>query len=277
MYTRFVVGKELPHILANVRAVRQQGWELVWTPTRERRNPEPVVTEMIRTFGHHMPSAIAVKPSMISYADVRRLIEHSRGSVREIWIDAEDMHRYPRDLRKTYVMKKRCHGLYPEVQLFTTIQTVRRDAPWVLEEHLRRSQEDNIPIGIKLVRGAYRRRPGTHWTCKNDTDRAFEACLDRLWSESTVTRPIRLVVATHNRNNIRSVLERVHPSGRSGNLLVSIAQLRGLNMDDWIDEARRRGVIPKLLVPFGTVWDSIPYLIRRVRENPSMLKYVWMQ
>lgn len=261
----------------------------MWTPTREERSaktmlsfgkdntPYCMVDDLDQTFRTCIPDALAVKPSVMTPWNTFRLVQASRDRLRELWIDAEDSDRYRSDLRRTYALFKRISERFPQVHTYTTIQTVRKDCFDVLETHLQRSREDGIPIGIKLVRGAYARRPETHWMHKSETDRAFEACLKRLWSESTIPRPIRLVVATHNRGNIRSVLEHVGSGHRTNDLLVSIAQLRGLNTDDWIDEARKRGVVPKLLAPFGTVWDSVPYLIRRVRENPSMVKYLWFR
>lgn len=297
MYHRFVLGASLPTMLKNAAPYTSRGWSLVWTPTLERQPSRfwpffetghanshgsavlqrGAVEDLVQTFQTCIPDALAVKPSVMSAWDTFRLVHASRDRLRELWMDAEDSDRYHRDLRYTYALFKRVYERYPQVHTYSTIQSVRKDCFDVLEMHLRRSREDGIPIGIKLVRGAYARRPETHWMIKQETDDAFQTCLDRIWSEPTTERPIRLVLATHNRDNIRSVLERIRSDGHPKNLTISIAQLRGLNNDDWIDEARERGVVPKLLAPFGTVWDSIPYLIRRVRENPSMLKYFWMR
>lgn len=285
MYHRFVLGSSLPTMLKNAAIYTSQGWSLVWTPTLERHPSRfwsfsetyqrDTVGDLKRTFQTCIPEALAIKPSVMSTWDTFRLVHASCDQLHELWMDAEDSDRYRRDLRYTYALFKRIHKRYPHVHTYTTIQCVRQDCFDVLETHLRRSREDGIPIGIKLVRGAYSRRPETHWMQKHETDHAFQTCLERIWSEPTIERPIRLILATHNRYNIRSVLDRIQSDGYPKNFTISIAQLRGLNTDDWIDEARERGVIPKLLAPFGTVWDSIPYLIRRVRENPSMLKYLW--
>lgn len=273
-YRRFVLGNTRDALRIGEQTYRERGWDLVWTPTRERPGSRSTVPELVRIFGTHVPRAVAVKLSVVSYPDLLHLWRASRGAPMDVWIDAEDDDRYHRDLRRTYAMMRRFHahlGARSNFRLCTTIQAFRRDAVSVLEAHLDRSAREGIGMGIKLVRGAYARRPGTHWTTQAETDRAYDACMDRLFSMSQLERPVWAVYATHNRTSIERVLD-MAPQ-RTGP--VSISQLRGFERTTWVPEAKRLGVQCQLLVPFGSFQDSLPYLVRRARENAAMWKHLW--
>lgn len=273
LYRRFVVP--MRDVKAAETIARMNGWSPVWTPTRERVGSTAVVDSIRTVFGDEPPSALAMKWSVTTSTELSRLFAWTGARTSEVWFDAEDDDRYKRDLWSVY---KTCRSLRDNrpnanVQIFYTVQTVRRDAETILESLFRRSQKDGIDLGIKLVRGAYARRPGTHWTVKTDTDACFQACLARLFDVDRRARNVHATFATHNRESIDAVIARCRDRPYR-KYAVSIAQLRGFETQDWVPSAQLYDVRTQLLVPFGTFWDSVPYLLRRVRENPSMLRHL---
>lgn len=277
LYRRFVAGNAPEALGRAAREVRRAGWDPVWTPTRERVRSEAVVDAVRRAFDADPPRALALKLSVVTYPELVRLFEWSGPRTSEVWIDAEDVDRYLPDLKRAYALQRRlrdARGANPNVQLVPTVQTVRRDAPAVLDALLERSARDEVELAVKLVRGAYRRRADTHWIHKADTDRCFDECAARLIDADRRARNVHVVFATHNRPSIDAIVRRIArvPDRRFS---ASIAQLRGFERTDWVDAAHKAGIRTQLLLPFGSFFDSIPYMIRRARENPSMWPHLF--
>lgn len=274
VYLPFVnrfVAAPVRRTLENIRAeYEKQGWNVVWTPTRECREKRLPLRELKHMFEPVLSKqTYALKLSVLINKECKSLFRWIQNSDSKLWVDAEDDARYHRELMRTYVLLRIIRDIRPRSELpsvYFTVQTYRKDAHDVLGKLLERSATDGLDIGIKLVRGAYRRDPAVHWTQKIDTDRTYDACMETLLRVEETHRAVPTVFATHNSNSIERVIRRV-PYGKRG---VSIAQLRGFETTEWISRASKQGVGAELLVPYGTVRDSVPYLIRRARENTSM-------
>jgi len=106
-------------------------------------------------------------------------------------------------------------------------------------------------IEYKLVRGAYwneEKNTGFLYTTKNNVDNQYNNAID-------ITKHLDTVLyATHNEKSLSLV-----PNGKK------VAQLMG--MSDNLSESLTKTHKVYKYVPFGTLYESVPYLIRRLYEN----------
>ncbi|MBK6522182.1 MAG: proline dehydrogenase family protein [Sphingobacteriaceae bacterium] len=161
--------------------------------------------------------------------------------------------------------------------VLTTLQMYRHDRLSYLHKLIALSQNNNIKLGIKLVRGAYLERenaralemnyPTPMQKTKEDTDRDFnkaiEICLDHI-------DLIMLCAGTHNEISTLFLLDEMkkrniandHPN-------VYFSQLYGMSDHITMNLAAENYNVTKY-VPYGPVRSVVPYLIRRANENTSI-------
>ncbi|MBC5994515.1 proline dehydrogenase family protein [Pontibacter sp. SD6] len=161
--------------------------------------------------------------------------------------------------------------------VFNTLQMYRNDRIEYLHDCLKRFTNEQVILGIKLVRGAYlekeQQRAAKYdylspvFAQKEDTDRSFnhaiDICLENL-------DRLELCCATHNefsttyltrriqKGEIKDHYKRIHFSqlyGMSDNLTYNLADA-GFNASKYL--------------PYGDVATAVPYLIRRAEENTSI-------
>jgi proline dehydrogenase len=161
------------------------------------------------------------------------------------------------------------------VVVYNTIQLYRHDKL----EFLRLSEDvakaQSFLLGVKLVRGAYMEKERARAAAnqmespiqpdKNatdaDFDKAVEFCLMR--SEN-----ISVVIATHNEySNLRAM--EILQKGNTRYNHTFFSQLYGMSDNITFNLARNGYGVSKYL-PYGSVADVIPYLLRRAQENSSV-------
>ncbi|MFV0390229.1 MAG: proline dehydrogenase family protein [Pyrinomonadaceae bacterium] len=210
---------------------------------------------------------------------VHEICEYAASIDQSVFIDAEESWIQPAiDSLVTQMMEEFNKS---RAIVFNTLQMYRTDRL----EYLKASHEEAKKAGyfyaVKLVRGAYMEKereraeemgyespiqPDKASTDK-DFDAATEYCLDNLDT-------ISFVAATHNETSVQRLAklmdERNVPNNREG---VYFSQLYGMS-DNLSYILAAKGYNVTKYVPYGPVEDAIPYLIRRARENTSVMGHM---
>jgi proline dehydrogenase len=204
-------------------------------------------------------------------ARVRRICSAAHDAGRPVLIDAEESWIQPAiDALAERMMEE--HNRERAI-VYTTVQLYRTDRL----EYVRGLLNDRYIAGVKLVRGAYmeaeRARAAAHGLpspihrTKEATDEAFDAavafCLDHL-------DRFAVVAGTHNETSVARLLEQMERRGiEPRDPRIECTQLLGMS-DNLSVAVAARGCNASKYVPYGPLTASIPYLIRRARENSSI-------
>ncbi|RRT65092.1 hypothetical protein B296_00030949, partial [Ensete ventricosum] len=162
------------------------------------------------------------------------------------------------------------HGDQPMV--YGTIQAYLRDSRERMANAVEAAEREGIPLGIKLVRGAYLTRetnlasslgvPSPIHGSIQETHQCFDNCaaflLERVRRGSGA-----ILLATHN---VRSDELGIGKEDQK----LQFAQLLGM-ADGLSLGLKNAGFQVSKYVPFGPVEQVIPYLLRRAEENRGLL------
>ncbi|XP_004388159.1 hydroxyproline dehydrogenase [Trichechus manatus latirostris] len=172
----------------------------------------------------------------------------------------------------------------------------REGGPWVwntyqaylkdTHEQLRRDAEAadraGLAFGVKLVRGAYldkerevARVQRTEDPTQPDyeaTSQSYSRCLELMLTHVSRRGPLcHLMVASHNEESVRHATKRMWELGIPLDGPVCFGQLLG--MCDHVSLALgQAGYAVYKSIPYGSLEEVIPYLIRRAQENRSVLQ-----
>uniref|UniRef100_A0A670ZCE1 Proline dehydrogenase n=1 Tax=Pseudonaja textilis TaxID=8673 RepID=A0A670ZCE1_PSETE len=155
-----------------------------------------------------------------------------------------------------------------------TVERLKQDV--ALAERL------GVSFGIKLVRGAYLNKerklakekgyPDPIQPSWEATNESYRHCLDfGLDQVSQGKERFEMIVATHNEASVTHAVQRMSQMGINKNAgPISFGQLLG--MCDQVSLALgQAGYAIYKSIPYGSVEEVIPYLIRRAHENQSVL------
>ncbi|RDX95024.1 Proline dehydrogenase 2, mitochondrial, partial [Mucuna pruriens] len=164
--------------------------------------------------------------------------------------------------------------------VFGTIQAYLKDAKERLLLTTKAAEEMGVPMGFKLVRGAYMSIESKlaeslgyaspiHDTIQ-DTHNCFNDCSSFLL-EKIANGPGSVVLATHNIESGKLAAEKAHELGiRKVKDKLEFAQLHG--MSDALSFAlSNAGFKVSKYMTFGPVEMVMPYLLRRAEENRGLL------
>lgn len=217
-----------------------------------------------------------------SLSRLQRVVQHAQAQHVRLLVDAE------------YT------SLNPALSLLVATLALRwnssgEDGPWVwntyqaylkdTHERLRRDAEAadraGLAFGVKLVRGAYldkeremARLQGTTDPTQPDYEAAsqsYRRCLELMLTHVSHRGPMcRLMVASHNEESVHQATKRMWELGIPLDGPVSFGQLLG--MSDHVSLALgQAGYAVYKSIPYGSLEEVIPYLIRRAQENQSVL------
>lgn len=162
--------------------------------------------------------------------------------------------------------------------VYNTIQLYRHDRLEFLKKSHQEAREKGYILAVKLVRGAYMEKereraekmgyPSPIQPDKESTDRDYNAAL-RYCVENIDS--IAFVAGTHNEKSVQllaALLEEKnvphdHPHA-------CFSQLYGMSDNLSYVLAKNDYNVSKY-VPYGPVEDAVPYLIRRAKENTSVM------
>ncbi|KAL4577348.1 hypothetical protein LXL04_013457 [Taraxacum kok-saghyz] len=231
----------------------------------------------------------SAKPSPLTTADERDLeLAHQRltticnkaiESNVPVVIDAEDTSIQPGIDYFTYstaIMYNK--GQKPFIS--GTIQAYLKDAGQRLFQTIKAADKLELPIGFKLVRGAYMSRErqlanslDVESPIQNsiiDTHRCFNDCASFMLDEVS-SGPGGLILATHNLESGKFAAQKARNLGidRDSEKL-EFASLYGM-ADAMSFGLRNAGFNVSKYLPFGPVDQIMPYLLRRAEENKGLL------
>ncbi|KAM6897896.1 hydroxyproline dehydrogenase isoform 1-T1 [Xenentodon cancila] len=214
---------------------------------------------------------------------LRRLNKIAAASVNKVrvLVDAEYTYMNPALSLVTMAMMKKFNG--DGVWIWNTYQCYLKASRSLLLEALRLSKSEGFCLGVKLVRGAYmdkerkladeedREDPVHHsW---EDTNDSYNGSLDEmLRAVSRKPERYRIIVATHNEESVKRAAKRMEELNidRDGGS-VCFGQLLGM-CDHVSLTLAKEGYAVYKSVPYGSVDDTLPYLVRRAQENRTVLQ-----
>ena len=207
---------------------------------------------------------------------VDEICEYAHSIEQQVFIDAEETWiQGAIDFLATEMMKK-YNGESPLI--FNTVQLYCHDRLQFLKDSHEQAKKDGYKYAVKLVRGAYMEKereraeemgyespiqPDKAATDR-DFDLAVEYCLDNV-------EEIAFVAGTHNEESVQSMVQKMEAKGiPHDHPNVFFSQLYGMSDNlSYILAANDYNV--SKYVPYGPVKDAVPYLIRRARENSSVM------
>ena len=166
-----------------------------------------------------------------------------------------------------------------EPRVYNTFQCYLKDSRDRLKVELERSRREGYKFGCKLVRGAYmvleRERamekgyPSPVWDTKEET----HACYDK--TVATLLKHVKhhgaeFMVASHNQRSVELAVAGMAEMGLSPRDGVYFGQLLGM-ADNLTFTLGANGYGAYKYVPFGSIDEVMPYLIRRAQENSEVL------
>ncbi|KAL6474970.1 hypothetical protein MHYP_G00160100 [Metynnis hypsauchen] len=198
-----------------------------------------------------------------------------------ILVDAEYTYMNPALSLITMAMMKKFNQ--DDAWIWNTYQSYLKESRDLLLEAIRLSKDQSFCLGVKLVRGAYmdkerkladkeRRTDPIHetWECTND---CYNGSLDVMLNLiSQHPDRYKIIVATHNEESVRRAVARMDEWGidRNGGS-VCFGQLLGM-CDHVSLTLAQQGFSVYKSVPYGSVDDTLPYLVRRAQENRTVLQ-----
>jgi len=161
--------------------------------------------------------------------------------------------------------------------VYNTVQMYRKDRLTYLNEMISNQLNDGVIFGLKLVRGAYMEKErnlavsmnieSPICDTKNETDKNFNSGLDFVFNNF---ERISFVCASHNEDSILKVISMMESKNlKSNDSSVWFGQLYGMSDNISFNLASKNFNTFKIL-PFGSVRNLMPYLIRRAEENTSV-------
>ncbi|NP_001002391.2 hydroxyproline dehydrogenase isoform X1 [Danio rerio] len=214
---------------------------------------------------------------------LRRLNKIGEASVNKVrvLVDAEYTYMNPALSLITMAMMKKFNQ--QSAWIWNTYQCYLKESRNLLLDAVQTSINQSFCFGVKLVRGAYMdkerklaekegRTDPIHesWEHTNDS---YNGCLE-LMLKLIAEKPERymMIVATHNEESVRRAVTHMAELGlhRDGNS-VCFGQLLGM-CDHVSLTLAQHGFSVYKSVPYGSVDDTLPYLVRRAQENRTVLQ-----
>ena len=156
--------------------------------------------------------------------------------------------------------------------LYNTHQMYLRGARATLDEEAAHAAEAGYVLAVKLVRGAYMQTEpaAALQPSKGATDDAYDGAA-ALLLERVADGGGALLLATHNRRSLQKLGERMAELGLArDDPAVHAAQILGM-ADDATYGLGAAGYNALKLVPYGAFDELLPWLLRRLEENASIL------
>jgi len=288
IYRKFIGGWNTVSVLNTLQRLNHQGMYVILDYVKENSNNEYEseiyknrIMDIANVTRSHM---FAIKmSSMLKYDNARTVASLLNSRDHKITIDAENVATYEEvsDITNKLISDFNSNNnninksnTIENPVIYKTYQMYRRDALVELMKDITYCRNNNLSLGIKLVRGAYYnydKDSGVLFNNIEDTHANYnEACRLVLMNMSS-TYNIRPIFATHNETSIDLV------RSISTNLLIdpsryAFAQLLG--MKDTLSYKLAKNYTVYKYVPYGSICESVPYLIRRLHENPDMIKHM---
>ncbi len=218
---------------------------------------------------------VAVKLSSFDfdYVKINNVIEHMISKNKTVMIDAEevDVQDKINDMTNCFLLRYNKN----KINIYKTYQMYREDSL----DRMKKDISTHPFLGIKLVRGAYHSKDYNTlklYIKKDETDRDYEKAMDIISEQiksNSSKNQLNSFICTHNQKNISQIIE------KSNNFPMLKDNLFHASLYGFIQNDTQRLIDSKIstykYLPYGQVNDSIPYLMRRLEENPKIIKYLF--
>ena len=208
-------------------------------------------------------SSFGFRENKIDYV-VNTLIQKEK----KVMIDAEEVDKHDQINEITYNLIKK-YNTNQDINIFKTYQMYRKDGYNTLKNDINKVEN----LGIKLVRGAYYKQDymsNKLFMHKDETDLAYSNAMSRIFSIIKYAN-INAFICTHNYYDNTKLIDFNNNNNLTSKLFH--ASLYGfINKDT--QRIIKSGIPVFKYLPYGNFDDSIPYLTRRLYENPKILYYL---
>ena len=207
--------------------------------------------------------------SFNDYQLMKTTIDNMKRYVDTIYLDAEqhDVHQ-----RENEVYEKLLNEFNKDnVLLYKTYQMYRCNSMQDLFNDISIHKK----LGVKLVRGAYYHVDGTKGVLYSDklsTDDNYNNALRTVINMMRTNDELMLLVASHNNESIQLAMKLSTNFNVDLRNRITFAQLLGMN-DDASRMLLDKGFTVCKYVPYGSMKETLPYLMRRLYENKDILSH----
>ena len=272
---KFIGGNSIPSLLDTVTSLNNKRILPIIDYAREgSRNSSDVINYLanidkliLALSENKLQTALAFKLSSFlpyqPYKNISLLIDKVTSNIpscNTIFLDAEDT---SMKSKEDYIYNKivEAHQNTPNLTIYKTYQMYRVNSLKEVEDDLKRFDR----VGLKIVRGAYHSNYDFELLqSKKETDDNYNEAIKLIAYHKYKTN---VCYATHNPISIDLALST--PSIHN----ISFAQLLGMR-DDITDSLVNKGKKVYKYVPYGSYREMLPYLVRRLYENKSILQWV---
>jgi proline dehydrogenase len=206
---------------------------------------------------------IAIKLSSFKFDEnkidfvIKNLVKNNK----RILIDAEDVKNQDNIEKITDKMIFKYNLEKPII--YKTYQMYRKDSLNKISNDIKKFPNN----GLKIVRGAYHnsdKNTGKLFIKKKDTDYAYSEAMKIIFENN-----YSAFICTHNKENINYMLDNYNL-----NKNIYHASLYGF-INTETEKLIKKGIPTYKYLPYGNINDALPYLTRRVYENPRVLIHLF--
>tara|TARA_R110002124_G_scaffold280073_1_gene453114 strand:+ start:11515 stop:12711 length:1197 start_codon:yes stop_codon:yes gene_type:complete len=160
--------------------------------------------------------------------------------------------------------------------LYNTYQMYLKSSLKRLTSQYEEMQKSGLFFGAKIVRGAYMDKESARaeklgledpiYATKGDTDDAYNEAILFCFQHRD---DLSFCCASHNRESCIMLLELIKENKVENHPNISFCQLYGMS-DNLTFNLATQGVRSMKYLPYGSVQNTFPYLVRRAQENTSI-------
>jgi len=210
---------------------------------------------------------IAIKLSSFLFNEqkINNTVENLVKYNKKVLIDAEDVSNQEKinNITNNLIVK---YNIQRPI-IYKTYQMYRKDSLKNINDDLK----SNHYNGFKIVRGAYYnqdKQSGLLYSKKEDTDKAFNEACDVIFNNLGQNKAF---ICTHNQNNINKLIKTFNKDIHQNSIFH--ASLYGF-INNETSKLIGKQIKTYKYLPYGSLNDALPYLSRRLYENPSVIKYL---
>ena len=268
----YVAGESIKDALTQVRSLNNKGFsatvDILGEHVLEKKIAKSITLQYCQVYeeinSQSLDCNISVKPTHIGLSismdevlsNMITLLEKAKEYNNFLRIDMEDSSHTD----DTFNIFENCKPIYSNIGI-------------VIQSYLHRSAEDlkrlaNRDFNSRLCKGIYKESPSIAFNDKTEINNNY-LLLARLMIE----RGSYAGFATHDQTLIEQILDWVKKENVPKDCF-EFQVLFGVPMDGRLEKLIEKGYKVRVYVPFGPDWFD--YSVRRLKENPDIAKYVFL-
>lgn len=279
LYNHFTAGESIVTLENKIQQLQSKNLLVIPDYIKEKNESSSDIDSIVSEYKSLAESNkfkyIAIKLSSFNfdYLQINNVLEHMISKNKVVLIDAEEVD--VQDKINDYTNSFLAMYNKDKINIYKTYQMYRDDS----FDRIKKDVTNYPFLGIKLVRGAYHSKDlvtlKLH-TKKEETDRDYEKAMELIFDKvknNNKDSMLNSFICTHNQKNISQLIETCNklPNYKDN---IYHASLYGFIQNDTQKLIDAKIQTYKYL-PYGLMNDSIPYLMRRLEENPKIIKYLF--